>query len=1239
MKFSLRRSIFIFIAGILLILSARFAADLFNQRIDKIGQSKVFAKELDRKARLAIDVIEDLRHQIRKKGAKRTQLNNDPFFLELYEKEGIVIAVYRNDELALWSYNSISPVSLLRAASNGTEIYKFDNGWYRILYLTNGVDEYCAAILLKNAFPYENSYLDNSFQKDFKQTSLVDISNRSKPGSVKLKADHQSFYLIFDESADMGAVRQLIYILFSILGGLALLVALSSLVLRFVKRIPPWPLFAAYALVVFGLRYISLLAGWPSYITALNLFSPTVYASSAIFPSLIDFCINIVLLLIVASIGRYAIIPNTRKRSLPASIAIFSLLISLLLLYSGWINYIEKGLVLNSNIPFDINNIVGLNLFSFLSIFGSAILYSSLYLLADGAMKFSNRSGIKKEYSILIIVTVTLVSILIQHFMGIRDLIFVLWPPALLLVLSYYRFNRLQSRTNLLKLIFTVVFFAGIASHNFIKYAHSREHAQRQILADKLSVDDDPVAELLYSDLAVHLVKDKGVRRVFEENELHTRETLEDYVLSRYFTGYWGKYNIKMYAFLGDSTTWGKIPAVRPFTFREIEQRIEKYGEPSPMNPQLYYMYNSDDYTTYMAVLPLHYSLSTKPDGFFVFEMSSKLFPQQLGFPSLLIDQSSRANTEAIPYASSRYVGKRLISSRGDYPFQSHPGSFGNVKEGKEYVVKRGYEHLVTRVDHSTIVVLSKPLLSPLDKATTFSYLCVIFGIVLSLGLVIRAMILKRQPLNLNLNQKIQALLIILTLTSLFLFAFATKYYIEQKYSEKNRRQISEKMQSILLEVKSKMGEEESLNYDMSDLLNRMLSQFSYIFFTDINIYSPEGNLLASSQMRMFNEGLLSRKINPEAYAHISYLDEVEYVHEEKIGDLTYISGYTPFYNDRGVLLAYINLPYFAKQTELENEISNFLVSVINIFVLLFLLSILLGLFISQWITAPLRAIRESLAGIELGKTNRLIGYKGSDEIGRLVQEYNIKVAELEHNAEKLAQSERESAWREMAKQVAHEIKNPLTPMKLNIQHLERSIERTGTVDVEQIKRLAANLIEQIDALSTIANAFSNFARMPQATMEEIELAQLLNNAANLYDNFDNVHFINHIPKDADTRIMADRKQLLRVFNNLIKNAIQAVDSIEKGFVEITLKRDSGGFLTEIKDNGSGIKKEDFSKIFVPNFTTKSRGMGLGLAMSKNIVEYSSGKIGFESAEGVGSIFYVWLPEGSDERDSRNVDS
>lgn len=199
--------------------------------------------------------------------------------------------------------------------------------------------------------------------------------------------------------------------------------------------------------------------------------------------------------------------------------------------------------------------------------------------------------------------------------------------------------------------------------------------------------------------------------------------------------------------------------------------------------------------------------------------------------------------------------------------------------------------------------------------------------------------------------------------------------------------------------------------------------------------------------------------------------------------------------------------------------------------------------------------------------------------------------------------------------------------MKLNIQHLERSIEKTGSVDVGQVKRLAANLVEQIDALSNIANAFSNFARMPQADMEILDLSELLQNAVNLYDNFDNVHFRREIPSGEKSVVNADRKQFLRVFNNLIKNALQAIDGVDKGKIDIRIKPSEDGYLVEIRDNGTGIKTEDRTRIFVPNFTTKTRGMGLGLAMTKNIVEYSKGKIWFESTEGVGSTFFVWLPK------------
>jgi nitrogen fixation/metabolism regulation signal transduction histidine kinase len=507
------------------------------------------------------------------------------------------------------------------------------------------------------------------------------------------------------------------------------------------------------------------------------------------------------------------------------------------------------------------------------------------------------------------------------------------------------------------------------------------------------------------------------------------------------------------------------------------------------------------------------------------------------------------------------------------------------------------------------------------------TYLCVIYGILFSLGIAIFRYRKDRNYFNLNLNRKVQALLVILTLFTMVLFSLVTKYYIEEKYSEKNERLISEKMHSILLELEVKLAEEEELNYEMSDYLNRILAQFSVIFFTDVNLFNPNGDLIASSQMRMFNEGLISRKIDPTAYAYMSYLDQIEYIQKEAVGELSYLSAYSPLLNKRGEIIGFANLPYFARQTELTNEISSFLVSVINLFVLVFVLSLIIALFISQWITLPLRSIRESLAAIELGKANRLVGYEGKDEIGLLVDEYNAKVSELEMNAAKLSQSERESAWREMAKQVAHEIKNPLTPMKLSVQHLERTMLNEGKIDKEKVQRVMKNLVEQIDTLTSIANAFSGFAKMPKAKVERINLKDSVENAVELFSGFDRIDFETKYHSTNPCMVRGDKDQLIRVFNNLLKNAVQSMTEERKGLIRLEIQEENGGFSTSVKDNGSGIQKSEMAKIFVPNFTTKTRGMGLGLAMTKNIVENFGGEISFSSVPGEGSEFKVWLPK------------
>jgi nitrogen fixation/metabolism regulation signal transduction histidine kinase len=349
------------------------------------------------------------------------------------------------------------------------------------------------------------------------------------------------------------------------------------------------------------------------------------------------------------------------------------------------------------------------------------------------------------------------------------------------------------------------------------------------------------------------------------------------------------------------------------------------------------------------------------------------------------------------------------------------------------------------------------------------------------------------------------------------------------------------------------------------------------------------------------------------------------YVNQEFIGRQKYFSSYVPLLNGKGVVLGYINLPYFAKQNEFENEIAGFLSAIINIFVILLALSIVVAVIITGRIVEPLKKIQGSLQRFKLGSAQRPIEYRGNDEIGVLVHEYNKKLEELQESSEKLAKSEREMAWREMAKQVAHEIKNPLTPMKLRIQHFQRAFDPNAADAPEKIEQFSEALIEQIESLTNIANAFSNFAKMPKAQFEIVDLCRIVNSAVDTFVGEENIEIFSKLPTTPQM-VRADKELILRVCNNLIKNAIQAIPTGKSGEIHVELL-DRAHFLELlVRDNGAGVSDEMKDKIFVPNFTTKSTGTGLGLAMVKQIIESHDGRIDFQSQPGR-TVFKVILPK------------
>ena len=285
----------------------------------------------------------------------------------------------------------------------------------------------------------------------------------------------------------------------------------------------------------------------------------------------------------------------------------------------------------------------------------------------------------------------------------------------------------------------------------------------------------------------------------------------------------------------------------------------------------------------------------------------------------------------------------------------------------------------------------------------------------------------------------------------------------------------------------------------------------------------------------------------------------------------------------------------------------------------------LIALFITNRITRSFSLISDKMREVNLGKRNEAIEWNRNDEIGELVIEYNKMVSKLEESAQALAKSEREGAWREMARQVAHEIKNPLTPMKLSIQYLQKAIDNNQPNVKELSANVATTLVEQIDHLSKIAADFSQFANIGNTNVEQFDLHEVIASLKDLFRPNYNVE-INWQPVQEQVMVTADKTQMNRLFTNLLTNAVEACKEDSTCKIDISEKRDNGSIVVSINDDGEGIPREMQDKIFVPNFTTKSSGTGLGLAMCKGIVEQAHGKIWFETELGKGTTFHVELP-------------
>lgn len=479
---------------------------------------------------------------------------------------------------------------------------------------------------------------------------------------------------------------------------------------------------------------------------------------------------------------------------------------------------------------------------------------------------------------------------------------------------------------------------------------------------------------------------------------------------------------------------------------------------------------------------------------------------------------------------------------------------------------------------------------------------------------------------KLSLRLRLFLAMILLVLLASILIAAVTIYQYNEEARDYHNERLERKEENI----------RESINYaikkttypvtteTMPLIFKEEIYEIAAIHKLQINLYDLDGGLIKSSRAT-FETDSLTKCLSAEVLNALSNTVEHRFVSKTVENNEVFLSSYTYITDKKFKPLAILNLPYLENDDFLNKELDEFLERLAYAYLAMLIIAISLAYFLSKYITKSLKTISDKMNEIRLEKQNKKIDIESSsEEIAALVKSYNSMIDQLEESAVKLATSEREQAWREMAKQVAHEIKNPLTPMRLTVQSFQRKFDPNDEHIHQKVEEYSKTLIQQIDTMSSIASAFSNFAKMPAQQNEMLNVVEITRLALDIFSE----DYIVFISDRKDIKAKFDRTQLIRVITNLVKNGIQAIpDEQEDKRIVVRVSEENNHVVIEVSDNGIGISEENSQKIFEPKFTTKSSGMGLGLGMVKNIVETYHGSITFTSQKNEGTVFKVTFPK------------
>lgn len=1189
----MRKAWIVFILGLLVLSGAilwEYVLDRQNQE-DWVGR---FEKRLHDKEREADEMLACF---------------TDSVAMGSYDwEEDVVFVGFRSGKVFFWTNEIVGMDGLYERLNLHENFVKINNAFYEVRKAIYKDIEYYALLHIKDSYPYSNKYIKNRFGKfldiGIENADNIYVSRFMVEGgeTVRDKDGHFLCYIGYNENYKDHSVNY-----FLLLCYLFVFCSFFYVFNRILERAGALrkQLFFIFCFVLFliGLRYLMLRYQVPASLYRLSVFDNN-FSPNGLVISIGDlllgaFSITQVLYISFANIRiNYQ---SFRVRRMRYLIAVF--LLALACCYVFFLNYAIRSLINNTGIYLNMAQVVDIDIASVIAFVSIIMGGMGLIIIIDGSvMIFKNLFPLPATLLLETVIIAFFIAVMFvaHEYINMWGGIFVLGVFILSALNRYAVKKDVQRSVYMLIILCLSVYIVLVCK----KYEQYRELTQRLGYSTELIEERDYNFEKKLQEISGQINDSEVIADlVANYNEEFLKMCLTNDLLD--LNGYNYVSGITLCregdSLLLDEEKMYGCQAYFDDLLRDYGVKIE--------GSEFYTINDFDGFISYIGIfqfgdVTLYLRFDSTPDS------------EGSGYPQILSRKSIEGENIVYPYSFAKYKNGQLIYSSGKFSYYKSLVRFGGGHKTIKVVEQDNYSHMLIPVEEDGVLVMSLH-----DSIFSFYYLNVLYAFFVCMLLSSYGVFFS---LNNNVNFRRGTLKARIKNSILFLIFFlfvlltALSIYFNMKSFE-NRHEA--KATEFLKYVNKELERMECVEYQKCPAIMETLAGMSEALQIDINIYSSQGMLVATSRPEIFHTGFDGYLVNAMALEQIIHNGSMGYVGKGHIGELEYISAYMPLVLENGEVYI-LNVPYFAQNDELNIDIVIMVIISINIAIMVMVLAFILSGIIAEQVTKPLQLVNNKLKATRVGGKNEKIDYHRKDEIGSLVKEYNGMVEKLEKSINQLAKSERESAWREMARQIAHEVKNPLTPMKLNIQFMLRSLQIEDPAEFKKrFKDISGVLIEQIDNMASIASAFSDFSRISEARNEVFDISEMVGNCVKLFEN--NVAQW-ECDIESGIRVFADKEQIHRVLVNILKNAEQSIPEESEGKINVTVVRRGGKVEIRILDNGTGIPEEIRDKVFEPNFTTKSSGMGLGLAISRRIVESMGGEIGFTTS-GAGTEFYVIL--------------